>query len=192
MRCAVGIAFQGDGGHGDDGRRGEPLSPGRRTWARHRPVPAASGSYGSRWRRDRGCRTPWRCARRWRRRTSILARPVARSAWRSRAGSGRSRFGRARWRSRTDTTTASSAAGGNGVLLGLLAADQVAAHRDQAFARVPARGRRRCRPCVRPSQSRRRSPCSIFSASISAMMSTASAACWPLRRCLSERKRVLP
>ena len=33
---------------------------------------------------------------------------------------------------------------------------------------------------------------SIFSASISAMMSTASADCWPLRKVSLDRKRVVP
>jgi hypothetical protein len=76
-------------------------------------------------------------------------------------------------------------------LVGGLAADQVAAHRDQGLAAV--------RPQRRDDAGRPGAPVEaaqdgLFnpSASISAMTSAARAACWPLRGVSPDRKRVIP
>ena len=75
---------------------------------------------------------------------------------------------------------------------GCLAADQVAAHRDQRRCSAPARARRRCRRFARPSRSRRRSP-SRSRARPSGRSRRPRAP--PARRCgtvSSDRKRVVP
>ena len=71
MRRAVGVAFHGDGGHGDDRRMRQAAFPDRRISPRLRQGRAASGSYGSRCRRDPDFRTTPRSDRTWHRRNSI-------------------------------------------------------------------------------------------------------------------------
>ena len=94
-----------------------------------------------------------------------------------RAGIFRSPAGRVRSRSNTGTT--SSCRWRQRLLVGL-AADQIAADRDQ---RLDARGQiAATMPAVRAPQSKPATTAlSIFSASIRAMTSVASAPCWPLR-----------
>ena len=141
MRCAVGVTFERDGGNGDARERRRAAPRSRRTAASPRPGRAATDSCGSRWRRGPGCRTTPRCGRRWRRRSSTAARRSARSASRTRGGWPRSRPGRARWRSSTGTTTAARPPAAAAPVR-RLAADEIAAHRDQRRCSAPAIARR--------------------------------------------------
>ena len=77
-------------------------------------------------------------------------------------------------------------------LAGLLAADQIPAHRDEGLAALREDGRDDVGRPRAPIKTGRGSPCSILSASINAMISTATTDCWPLRKVSLERKRVVP
>ena len=105
VRRAVGIALQGDASARVIVGSAASRSRSRRTAARRRRGPAASGSCGSRCRRGRGCRTPPRCGRTSRRRTSHCGDAVCQISLAKSRRFVRSLPGRARWRSSTGTTT---------------------------------------------------------------------------------------
>ena len=134
VRRAIGIAFEGDRGHGDDRAFGEPLFQIVVFRLAFGQIRAASDNCGSRWRRDPGCRRTPRVRSNVASSKSHFGEASCQMSFANRAGICRSRPGRVRWRSNTGTTTGARP----------LAAT--------ASCRLPG--------CRSDSRSRRRAPCS--------------------------------
>lgn len=115
VRCAVGVAFQRDGRHGDRGSLGEALLQIviAGLTLRQTETPAVVVDCDG---DVIGIVERPRCARRWRRRSASAAMRSARSAARNHACSADSRAGRARSQNNTGTTSPArpSAAGASG------------------------------------------------------------------------------